>query len=450
MIEADQQVDYYLGLLTAGTGPGRGTDRARVRVVSLDDSSPRWLSEKLLDPDSPKAAEVRAALRSFAQREADEGAEVSLNYFEPSEPLEHLAQELGVPGDQIHSSYIPLGTKDAGRRLLLAAGVAVPAGSPLCHSTADLARETARLVRGGYRRFVLKLNSTAYGGGLGNALLDLGDLDPSRGPDGVDALTERVLARLPHAALVDAKLSWPEYAEAVARSGAVAEELVEGDEVRSPSFQGRITGEGAVEVASTHDQVLSEAAQTYTGCSFPADDAYRRTILEHGVHVGRVLAQRGAHGGDYGVDFLVRRTAAGWQVLGCELNLRATATKHAFAMVTGLLGTWPTEDGRLFTEGEERVYEASDSIVDPRYRGLRPTQLIAAVADSPLRYDAARRTGVVLHMMSAVLTYGKFGAVCVGRDRAEARRLMRQLRELADGLVATAPGAAAGGRAQER
>ncbi|MEU6504991.1 peptide ligase PGM1-related protein [Streptomyces sp. NPDC046942] len=54
---------------------------------------------------------------------------------------------------------------------------------------------------------------------------------------------------------------------------------------------------------------------------------------------------------------------------------------------------------------------------------------------SPLGYDPERATGVVLHMMSAAAEDGKFGAVCIGADRAEAAALLRGLRELVDELV---------------
>lgn len=438
MIEADQQVDYYLSLLPGDPARRHADARARVHIVTLDDTSSRWLSEKILDTGNPEAARVRAAIHAFAQHEKRHGGEVVLKYFEPSQPLEELARALGVPGDQSHSSYIPLGTKDAGRHLMRSAGLDLPAGSALCHTTTALAEETARLVRQGHRKFVLKLNSTAYGGGLGNALLDLSNLGgrvPHAADNNGSGLTRLVLTRLPHAALVDPKISWEQFTEMIEQSGAIAEELVEADEVLSPSFQGRITDRGTVEVVSTHDQILSASGQTFTGCSFPADAEYRQTITDHGVRVGLALLERGVDSGDYGVDFLVTRSPGGSRILGCELNLRATGTKHAFTMVTGLLGVSPTQDGRLLVDGAERVYEASDGIMNARYRGLLPTQLIRAVTESPLRYDHTRKTGVVLHMMSAVVTYGKFGAVCVGQDRAEARRMMRELRELIGGLA---------------
>lgn len=434
VLDPDEQVAYYLGL----PGAGHGDARTRVRLVGLDDAGPRWLSEKVLDADNPQAAQVRAAVREFVDGRRRDGADVRLNYFEPSAPLERFARELEVPGNQPHSSCIPLGTKHSGRRLFAEAGIPFPAGSAeLLHTLADIAGEVARMARAGHRAVLVKLDDSTSGAGLGNAMLDLDDLGLPSGTDD-EALAGRVLAALPRATLVDPAITWDDYVRAVEKTGAVVEEWVRDDTLSSPSFQGRITGDGAVEAVSTHDQVFTGHDQSYVGCRFPANAEYRRTLIDYGVRVGRALRERGVGGGDYGVDFLARRTADGWQLLGCEINLRGTGTKHAFGIASGLLGTPATPDGRLVhggPDGSERVYEASDAIIDPRYKGLRPARLIRAVTGSPLGYDPTRATGVVLHTMSAAHDHGKFGAVCIGADRAEATALLRGLRELVDGLA---------------
>jgi len=431
MVDADEQVEYYVNLLPAGRAQCPPSRRDRVQVVSLTDGSPRWLSDKVLDRDSPDGATARKHIRDYVDRARQAGADVRLSYFEPSANLERLAADLGVPGDQADSRYIPLGTKVAGRRLFDSLRIAVPAGGAECRTVGRLAASVAGLWRDGHRNIVLKLSSTEYAAGMGNALLNLGEPRHTE----ADGMVEAVLGRLPTATLVDDKITWTDFAAAVGQSGAVAEELVGGEEVRSPSFQGRIGENGQVSVVSTHEQVLVGGGQTYVGSVFPAADDYRATVIEHGARVGQKLSELGVRRGDYGVDFLAARRGGTWSVLGCELNLRATGTKHGFTMATNLLATMPDENGRLFVDGAERVYQASDGIADARYVGLRPRQLIESLQDSDLRYDHARKTGVVLHMMSAVLSYGKFGAVCIGRSHAQAADLMSAVRELADGLV---------------
>lgn len=428
MADAEAQVDYFLGLLPEEQEGRLKALRDRVEVGSLDDDSARWLSTKLLDATSPAAGVLRKRVYEFVARERAAGADVRLDCFEPSVNLEELATSLGVPWDQADASAIPLGTKASGRRIFLGAGVPVVAGTEESRSVPELVGAIADLVEGGHRKIVIKLSSTEFGAGMGNALLDLRETDFPADRAGVEAA---VAAALPAADLVDGKLTWPRYAEMITASGVVAERWVEGDEVRSPSFQGRIAEDGAVTAVSTHDQVLGGAGLTYVGSCFPADSAYRDTVLRHGLAIGAHLVEQGVRRGDYGVDFLAVREGARWRVFGCELNLRATGTKHGFTMTTALLGTVPDANGELTVDGSPRVYEASDAIADPSLVGLRPSLLIDAVRSSPLHYDPVNRTGVVLHMLSALPAYGKFGAVCVGRDQEESSRMMEELRALA-------------------
>ncbi|MGW2840249.1 peptide ligase PGM1-related protein [Streptomyces sp. NPDC001493] len=436
VIDGEEQVDYYLGLLLGGT-PATDRESVRhlrelVRVLPIDDATTRWLSTKVLDPVSPRAAEVRSELREFADLHRSSGADVRLSYFEPSEPLEELARELDLPATQPSSAHIPLGTKHSGREIFAAAGIPVPAGSGVCHDPGTLASAVAGLAAAGLRELVLKLDSTAFGGGLGNALLTLDDGITAPGGDTVE---RRVARALPGAALMDRKLTWQDYVTLMADDGVIVEEMISEVPLISPSFQGRITERGTVEAVSTHDQVLADDGQTYHGCTFPAASGYRQLLIRHGLRVGEVLRERGVGSGDYGVDFLATRSGDGWRLLGCEINLRATATKHPFTMASGLLGEEPTPDGRFVVDGVEYVYEASDVIMDRRYRGLRPAQLIEAVTGSPIGYDPVRRTGVVLHLMSPVTEFGKFGALCLARSREQATWLMRELRALVDGLT---------------
>ncbi len=425
--DAGEQIDYYLSLLPLAPGEELADRRERISLVSMEDSSFRWLSTKLVDQRSAESAEARKRIGDFVEREREVGADVWFSCYEPSENIERLAAQLGVGCDQADSRYIGLGTKATGRRLLASLGIEIPAGSEECRSVEALASALAELVRQGHRKFVLKLNCTEFdGGGLGNALVDLTDLED---------LSE-IAARLEDARPVDAKIDWPYFASLIGRCGVVAEQLVEADEMRSPSYQGTVDADGDVVTVSTHEQFLSGGGQVYAGCLFPAAEDYRALMIDYGEKVGRRLAEIGVRSGDFGVDFVAARTdGGGWRLLGCELNLRTTATKHGFLMATGLLGATPNEAGRIFVDGAERVYHATDGIIDSRYLGLHPSQLIAAVRGSGLGYDHDRKTGVVLHMMSAVTHFGKFGAVSIGEDQAQAAALLRGLRDLIDDLA---------------
>jgi hypothetical protein len=432
--DAAAQIDYYLNLLPLTPGEQMADRRERISLVSLPDNSFRWLSTKLVDQRNPDSTEARQRIRDFIEREREIGTEVRFSCYEPSENIERLAALLGVAAcDQASSRYIGLGTKATGRRLLASLGIEVPAGSEECRSLGALANALAGLMRHGHRKFVLKLNCTEFdGGGLGNALVDLSDVDQG----GSDAeLAAGIADRLPCARPVDEKIDWPYFAELITRCGVIAELLIEADELRSPSYQGTVDPDGQVATISTHEQFLSGGGQVYAGCLFPAAEDYRSLLIDYGERVGRRLAEVGIRGADFGVDFVAARADGGWRLLGCELNLRTTATKHGFLMATSLLGALPDKDGRIVVDGTERVYHATDAIIDARYLGLHPSQLIEAVRNSGLGYDHHRRTGVVLHMMSAVTDFGKFGAVSIGENQAQAAMLLRGLRDLIDDLV---------------
>jgi PGM1 C-terminal domain len=433
LVDLESQVEYFLTLLPRSPEE-TAVLRDRVVVISLRDASTRWLSTKLLDPENPEAGLARDRVADYVDRMRRSGQRVKLSYFEPSEALERFAQHLGIPGDQASARHIPLGTKGASRRLFARAGIPVPPGTSEVHSTEALAEQLAALVRRGVRRFVLKLSSTEYGAGYGNATLDLRMLAPN---DDDEDLVEALHKHLPSAHVIDERFGWSGFEAAVPRSGVIGEELVEGEELRSPSYQGRISASGVVTI-STHEQVLAGNRQTFVGSSFPAAEAYRTRVMEYGLRIGAELRAEGVDQGDYGVDFVVVRRAGGWHILGCEINLRATAAKHGFDMVTALLGVQPNSNGELLVEGRRRVYLASDAVASPDYVGLMPRQLIEAVRCSSIHYDHTTGRGVVLHMLSGLPVYGKFGAVCIGSSMTEAEQLMRDLRGCVNDLVSAA------------
>jgi hypothetical protein len=406
MAEADAQVEYFAGL----AGLTGAAVNGRVSLVGVEDDSPRWLSTKLLaDP--------------AACRRIGDAAPTTLAYFEPSANLERLARRLGVSRDQPLARFIPLGTKAAGRDLMRDAGVPLPAGTPECHDLDSLARELAVLASTGHRRFVLKLCSTEYGSGLGNARLDLPD-----GPDGDPIDTIRAL--LPRSRVVDERLGWDGFVAEIGLAGVIGEEWLDGAQVRSPSFQGRIV-DGAPRAVSTHEQVLGDNRQSFAGSAFPAWDDYRAELVEHGLAVGRQLVARGVDRGDYGVDLIALRRTPGapWRLYGCELNLRATGTKHGFDMATALLGVEPDADGLLrLPGGEPRVYVSTEAVQAPPELSVR--ELVAMVTASALHFDHGRAAGVALHMLSALPTHGKFGAVAIAAGHVEAEALLTALRAL--------------------
>jgi PGM1 C-terminal domain len=430
MVDRQEQVGYFLRLGAPDSAQLRDAEQ-RIRVVSVDDASARWLSTKVMD-DNEEAAELRRTLAEWVADRRARGQTPVLSAFEPSPNLEALAADLGIAIDQAPSSAIPFGSKAGSRKMFTAQGVPAARGTAEQRSADDLARAMVPLFRQGIRDFVVKLSSSLFASGLGNALLSLEPMaDVTTASD--DELTAVLRASLPSARVSAVLGGWDGFAAAIPQAGVVAEELLVGDELTSPSFQGCLTASGP-RVLATHEQVLA-GGQTYSGSSFPAAETYRRTVIDHGLRVGWGLHKRGLHTGNYGVDFVAVRSGTDWTLYGCEVNLRSTGVMHGFALVTTLLGVEPDENGELRVDGEPRVYLASDTLTAPGYEGLRPRDVIDTVSGSGLHYNSATRSGVVMYMLSA-LAYGKLGALAVARDLAGCDRMIQELRGVLDGLAA--------------
>lgn len=102
--------------------------------------------------------------------------------------------------------------------------------------------------------------------GHGNALLDLEPLA------GKHVTPYDILTQMSKMKFACSSEKWENFQKKIEVLGAIAEEYIT-NEAASPSVQGYITQHGAVELLSTHDQVLN--GQIYQGCTFPAVSDYR-------------------------------------------------------------------------------------------------------------------------------------------------------------------------------
>lgn len=402
-------VDYYLSLLP-GVIPGHV--RSRLSLVSVGDSGPQPLVEKIL-----ARPRLIARIREMVP-------ERSLCHLVPynTTPLERdLALLLGIPMYGADPRLFPLGTKTGCRRLFARAGVRYPAGLEDLHSRDDLvdAVLTLRAERAGIRAMMVKLNEGVAG--AGNAVVHLEDL-PAPG-----SATEReaVAARVDGMELEDTRVEVGAYLAKLQERGGIVEERVVGDELRSPSVQMRVTPLGEVEVLSTHDQVLGgPSGQSYLGCRFPADPSYARLITRDAERVGALLAEEGVIG-RFAVDFVTVRRGADWEADAIEVNLRKGGTTHPFLTLQFLTdGRYDPDAARFVTPGgEERHLVATDHLDDPSLRGLQVEDLFDLLARTGLSFDQARQTGVVFHMLSALTTFGRVGLTAIGRTPSHAQEL---------------------------
>lgn len=396
----DATVEYYLRFT-----PDPDDARRRLRLHSLGDPSPVCLTEKLLArPDA--VASIRALV--------DDRDDAYVLPFNVTAGERSLARALGLPLYGGHPDLAELGSKTGSRRVARQAGVAVLEGSEGLYSVTEIesAIREIQARRPEAEAVVVKLNDGFSG--QGNAVVEL------RGPAPAFPLEASATT------FCASGESWPAFSAKIAERGGIVEELVRHKAMTSPSVQLRVAPGGAIEVLSTHDQVLGGPDnQVYLGCRFPADPAYRLAIQEAGLRVAAVLAGEGVLG-SFGIDFVVLPggDGSGQQIYLSEINLRMGGTSHPFWMArlaTG--GAYDTGSGELVVEDGTRSYVATDNLKSQRLLGRAPAEVIEAVDKAGLAFDTVTRTGAALHLLGALSQFGKMGVTCVAENLVDAESL---------------------------
>ena len=255
--------------------------------------------------------------------------------------------------------------------------------------------------------------------GEGNAVFYFNELDAAD-----EKLVEHIAGKLPmDLKIVAQQVSYCQYMDKFNRMGGIVEAFIDGIQKESPSVQCRINPLGDTDIISTHDQLLGgESGQVFLGSSFPANHEY---TMEISLLAGKVAAELQKEGalGRFSVDFISIKQATGWRHYAIEINLRKGGTTHPFIMLQYLTnGKFNWQQG-VYTmpDGETRCYFASDNVVNEKYKGLTPHDLIDIAMCNHIQYDSARQSGVMFHMIGALSQYGKLGLVCIGKTPEEAK-----------------------------
>ena len=285
---AEQIVEYYLALLP-GVIPSHA--RARLSLVSINDASPRSLSEKLLE--RPRM------LRRIGELMPDR-AKSHLVPYNTTELERDVALALGIPMYGADPRLVDLGTKTGCRRLFAEVGVQHPIGVEDLHSVDEAvdAIGEMRRARPTLSQVIVKLNE---GVSAPATPWSISRRCPRRAPPGSRDEIRRRVERMQFEA---PDVAFDAYVAELAQNGGIVEERIVGVELRSPSVQLRVTPGGDVELLSTHDQLLGgPSGQAYLGCRFPADFAYARAISADAMTIGTSLARKGVLG-RFALDFV--------------------------------------------------------------------------------------------------------------------------------------------------
>ena len=410
-------VEYYLALLP-GVIPSHA--RRRLFLISVGDASPKPLSEKLLA--RPRVLAQIAAL-------IPNRAHCHLIPYSTTRLERDLALTFGIPMYGSDPRLARLGSKSGCRRLFREVGVPHPVGAEDLHGVDQVVDAIEGLLRGRptMRQVIVKLNEGVSGSG--NALVDLTGVAELPGSDRRAAIAECVRGMR----LEDPDASFDAYAAKLESDGGIVEERIVGEELLSPSVQLRVLPDGAVQLLSTHDQLLGGASgQSYLGCVFPADPAYSSLISEPARAIGERLATEGVLG-RFSVDFVVVRDGTGgWSAYAIELNLRKGGTTHPFLTLQFLTdGRYDPNAGRFLTpDGAEKHLVATDHLESPELRALSIGDLFDVVAANGLHYDHSRQAGIVFHMISSITEHGRVGMTAVGDTADHAMGLYERARRV--------------------
>jgi len=407
-------VDYYLQLLV---GVPAAHARRRLQMVCLYDASPRALTEKVLE--RPR---VLNRLREWIR----EHGPAYLTCYNTTMLERRLALELDIPLNGVDPVLLPLGTKSGSRQIFAAAQVPHPAGFEDLHGANEIVDALCRLAerRPRIRHAVVKINEGFSGEGNGVFTY------PPEKPD-----AKAMSASLKQLQWSSSQENLESFLRKYNQMGGIVEEMIEAEEVRSPSVQMRIQPDGSAVLVSSHEQVLGgKTGQVYLGCRFPANGEYRALIQEQALRIGSVLSKRGVIG-RFGIDFLLTRNQGeDWQAHALEINLRMGGTTPPFHALEFLTSGKLNPDTGIFQAptGQEKFYSATDNLKSPAYRGLLPEDLFDIIIRNNIHYQPASGTGVLFYMIGALSQFGKLGMTCIGNSPGEADELFQRTVALLD------------------
>jgi hypothetical protein len=407
-------LEYYFQFLA---GIPASHARSRLTLLCAYDSSPRSLTEKILE--RPRLLErIRAGI--------EDRRRAYMTVFN-STPLERrLAVLLDVPLNGVDPNLVHLGSKSGSRKVFMQAGVDLPLGYE--HLRTEHGVEEAlfelKQQRPELRRAVVKLNDSFSG--EGNALF--------RYPPEVSRESVREAMRQLEFAVPSE--NYELFFEKFSRMGGIVEEWVDAAEKASPSVQIRARPDGSVVPISTHDQILGgTGGQTFLGCTFPAADEYRGAVMEAGRRIGAVVAAYGVVS-RFSIDFLAWRDPASreWRLSALEINLRMGGTTHPYLALQFLTGGNLDHGTGLFLSpsGHAKYYRATDNLKSERYRGLLPEDLIEILTVNKLHYSHSTESGVHFHLIGALSEYGKLGMTAIANSREDVDDLYRRTLSVLD------------------
>jgi len=408
-------MDYYLHLLPGITGYHA---RQRLKTLACFDSSPKSLTEKILE---------RPRLIERIRKHIPNGFASHLVFFNVTPAERQLALQLNIPIYGCDPDLLYLGTKSFSKKIFRECGIATPPGFEDCKSEEDITEALFELKSNfpEINKAVIKLNEGFSG--EGNAIFSFDNAPETK------MLKSWIHEVLPtRLQMVARDLSYAGFIEKLNKMGGIVESFVSGKKIMSPSVQCRITPTGEINIISTHDQVIGgNIGQVFLGAHFPADAEYAATIGEYGRRISEKLKEYGAMG-RFSIDFISVKDNNEWKHYAIEINLRKGGTTHPYLMLQYLTdGSYDSSKGIYLTAtGQQRFYFFSDNLQSESYKGLTPHDLIEIATANDLLYNGSTQQGIMFHMIGALSQYGKLGILCVGDTREKSMEYYHKIVEV--------------------
>lgn len=399
-------IDYYLSIYSDSESQKKDMKKRLTLLQAGDSGSYLPLTKKVLRNQK---------LIGDIKKKITNNKSTVLRCFNSTSDEEKLAAILGVPLFASLSKHIPFGSKSGSRQTFKDSGVKVPPGYEDIMNEDELIAAIKKMKKANpkLKKVILKFNYSFSGGG--NAILNLSKF-PAKKEDAHVFMLKKLQP-------IEADISNQKYLKKYFEFGGIVEEWLMLQDTYSPSAQLSILPNGAVELVSTHEQILDEETkQTYLGCRFPAKLKNRDLIGADAIKIGKYLSKKGIMG-RFAIDFVVNHKEGKADVRAIEINLRKGGTTHPFFMTKLLTNAVSKKDGLLYVDDRKVFYYAYDNIKHPEYAHLDAKTLIEIVKKTGLEYDPETKTGVILHLLGAVKKFHKFGAVCIARSPKAAEQL---------------------------
>ena len=392
-------MDYYLHLL-----PGITNYHARQRLKTLAcfDFSSKSLTQKILD---------RPRLIERIRNSIPPGYTAHMMCFNVTVAERSLALQLNIPIYGCDPDLLFMGTKSFSRKLFKECNINTPPGFEDVQTENEVIQSlyTLKTSFPDLKKAVVKLNDGFSGDG--NAVFSFND-----SPDN-NELENWIRQNLPsRLKMIANNLSYENFISKLNSMHGIVECFVEGEEVKFPSVQCRITPTGKIDIISTHDQVIGGSmGHVFIGAHFPANSNYAATIAAYGKVISEKLKENGVLG-RFAVDFISVKQSNEWYHYAIEINLRKGGTTHPFLMLQFLTeGNYDEEKGIFLTPtGQQRFYFFSDNLQSEKYKGFTPHDLIEISTANDLFYNSSTQQGIMFHMIDALSQFGKLGVLCIG------------------------------------